>query len=404
MQERHGKEVRKTKNIAFDKASARRIDENGYMHVTLTPISKACVNPYLGREIAGWEELRLDPNGIYYGYRAPEELEKAAETFNGIPLLLDHHDESAANPQKDFRVGSTGTDATFDGVYLRATLSITDAAAIALIESGEMKELSCAYFYEPEWTAGEANGVPYDFIMRNIRGNHVALVEEGRAGHDVKVEDSKRRLKSMRRAKAKDEAVEEVKTADTVEAVLAEFFPDLEEEKRAAFLEALKKVEAPKEEAADEEEEKATDEEETAEYKAGYEAGVKAAQEAKEEEPKEEEPEDEEKGKYVEAVAGDSLEAVKAKAKAELVAHYKAMSAAAKKCRAVIGDVDPLAFDSEADIYALALKNEGINPAAYPQEAYAGMVDMIRRNKPIAADHKTEFPSDGLPKSIADLI
>ena len=31
----------------------------------------------------------------------------------------------------------------------------------------------------------------YDFIMRDIRANHVALVEEGRAGADVLVYDSK---------------------------------------------------------------------------------------------------------------------------------------------------------------------------------------------------------------------
>ena len=43
--------------IAFDaRLSMRHIDDNGYLHVALTPISKACVNPYLGRELPGWEE------------------------------------------------------------------------------------------------------------------------------------------------------------------------------------------------------------------------------------------------------------------------------------------------------------------------------------------------------------
>src|SRR6202012_2673760 len=35
----------------------------------------------------------------------------------------------------------------------------------------------------------------YDGVMRDIVGNHVALVEEGRAGPDVMVGDSKKELK-----------------------------------------------------------------------------------------------------------------------------------------------------------------------------------------------------------------
>lgn len=182
--------------IAFDaQLSVRHIDDNGYLHVALTPISKACVNPYLGRELPGWEEEGLDPDRIYYGLRDPEELEKAASTFNGLPLLLDHHTISADNPQKDYTVGSTGTDAVFEAPYLKNSMSVTDAEAIAAIEDGTAREISCAYRFTPDFTAGEydvGNGdkVHYDFIMREISGNHVALVAEGRAGADVAVADS----------------------------------------------------------------------------------------------------------------------------------------------------------------------------------------------------------------------
>lgn len=182
--------------IAFDaRLSMRHIDDNGYLHVALTPISKACVNPYLGRELPSWEEEGLDPERIYYGLRDPEELAKAASTFNGLPLLLDHHPISADNPQKDYTVGSTGTDAVFEAPYLKNSMSITDAEAIAAIEDGTAREISCAYRFTPDFTSGEydvGNGdkVHYDFIMRDISGNHVALVAEGRAGADVAVADS----------------------------------------------------------------------------------------------------------------------------------------------------------------------------------------------------------------------
>lgn len=189
--------MKRDKNkIAFDaQLSMRHIDDNGYLHVALTPISKACVNPYLGRELPGWEEEGLDPERIYYGLRDPEELAKAASTFNGLPLLLDHHPISADNPQKDYTVGSTGTDAVFEAPYLKNSMSITDAEAIAAIEDGTAREISCAYRFTPDFTSGEydvGNGdkVHYDFIMRDISGNHVALVAEGRAGADVAVADS----------------------------------------------------------------------------------------------------------------------------------------------------------------------------------------------------------------------
>jgi hypothetical protein len=183
--------VEKDNNLTFDAApSARRIDDNGYLHVSACPISKACINPYYGREIPGAAELGLNPTGIYYGYRDPDELAKAAETFNGLPLLLEHHFDSADEPQKEHRVGATGTDTTFDAPYLRNTISVQDADAIGKIERGEFKELSCSYRYTPDFTPGEVDGVAYDFIMRDIKGNHVALVPRGRAGSDVAVADS----------------------------------------------------------------------------------------------------------------------------------------------------------------------------------------------------------------------
>lgn len=175
--------------VAFDATSLRRKDENGFLHVAVSHISKETVNPYRGREIPGWPDLGLDPDRIYQGYRSGAALKAGAETFNGLPLLMDHHPDSADNPQKEHRVGSLGTDAAFNAPYLDNSLILTDARAIELVESGLTRELSASYRYEPDFTPGEFQGQAYDFIMTNIRGNHVALVEEGRAGPDVLVAD-----------------------------------------------------------------------------------------------------------------------------------------------------------------------------------------------------------------------
>lgn len=177
--------------FALDATTRRHKDENGFLHVAASHISKECVSPYYGCEIPGWEERGLEPERIYHGYRASSELARAAATFNGLPLLLGHHAESAENPQKEHRIGSLGTEAAFHAPYLDNDIVITDGDAIARVERGETVQLSAAYRYDPVFSPGMFGGQRYDFIMTNIRGNHVALVEEGRAGADVVVADEK---------------------------------------------------------------------------------------------------------------------------------------------------------------------------------------------------------------------
>ena len=176
--------------FAFDRASVRTVDVDGRMHVEISNISKATVNPYLGREIPGCTALGLDPMRTYMLLRDPDELQRAAPTFNNIPLLSRHVPVTADRPQKELVVGSTGTDAVFDSPYLKNSLVVWDSVAIAGIESKQQTELSSAYRYDADMTPGTFEGVAYDGVMRNIRGNHVALVEVGRAGPDVVVGDS----------------------------------------------------------------------------------------------------------------------------------------------------------------------------------------------------------------------
>lgn len=177
-------------NLTFDAApSARSVDANGFLHVASSHITKATVNPYYGREIPGSEKLGLDPERIYYGFRDPEELRRSVPTWEGLPLHIEHHPDSADDPETLTRVGAVGK-AVWNAPYIDAPLTVWNGDAIEAIEDGSFRELSCAYRYEPDFTPGIHEGVEYDFIMRNIRGNHVALVEEGRAGPDVVVADA----------------------------------------------------------------------------------------------------------------------------------------------------------------------------------------------------------------------
>ena len=176
--------------LAFDRASARSYDADNRLHVASTNISKANICGYLGKEIPDFEKLGLDAETIYQLYRDPEELAKAAPTFNNLPLLSQHVPVSAENHQPDLVIGSTGTDAEFVAPYLKNSLVIWAKDAIDAVESGTQKELSSAYRYVADMTPGEANGEKFDGRMTAIVGNHVALVSEGRAGPDVVVQDS----------------------------------------------------------------------------------------------------------------------------------------------------------------------------------------------------------------------
>lgn len=176
--------------LAFDRASVRTIDADGRLHVAVNNISKANVCPYLGEEISDFEALGLQAKKIYQLLRSPEELEKAAPTFNNIPLLSKHVPINVDDPKQDLVIGSTGTDAQFTAPYLRNSLVVWVREAIEAIDKEEQKELSCAYRYRADMTPGTFMGVNYDGVMRDIIGNHVALVIEGRAGSDVVVGDA----------------------------------------------------------------------------------------------------------------------------------------------------------------------------------------------------------------------
>lgn len=174
----------------FKGPSRRTFDVDGRMFVADCRISKANVCPYYGREIPGAEVLGLEPNRVYQMYRDPIELERAAPTFANLQLMMVHIPVNAEEPAIELTVGTMGSDVRFEAPYLVSSLKVWTAEAIALIESKAQAQLSCSYRYTPVMDPGTTpEGVAYDGRMCNIIGNHVALVEEGRAGPDVVVND-----------------------------------------------------------------------------------------------------------------------------------------------------------------------------------------------------------------------
>lgn len=173
------------------KGSVREYDADGHLHVKRTPISKSNICPYLGEEIPDEDgSLKLDPKKVYHLLRHPAELEKAAATSNGKPLMREHVPVSADDHKPYDVIGATGNDAEWDEPYLYNSLVIWPQDDIDLIESKEKVQLSAGYRYTPVMQKGVYKGEPYDGIMTALVFNHIAQVSAGRAGRDVRVLDS----------------------------------------------------------------------------------------------------------------------------------------------------------------------------------------------------------------------
>jgi 8-oxo-dGTP pyrophosphatase MutT (NUDIX family) len=189
-------------NMAFDFESVREKGEGGKLGIKVANISKANICPYRGKEIPDWQQLGLDPEKTYMLFRDPEELAKAAPTFNNLPILSTHVPVTSTQFPQDKIIGATGSEAKFGEPYLTNGLSFWRQDAIDDIEGNTKKQLSSGYRYRADMTPGEYKGIHFDGVMRDIKGNHLALVKEGRAGEDVVVGDSALTLTPQERALA----------------------------------------------------------------------------------------------------------------------------------------------------------------------------------------------------------
>lgn len=356
-----------TESLAFDRASVRTIDANGRLQISRTNISKANVNGYYGREIPRSEELGLEPNKLYRLWRHPDELRKAAKTFNNIPVLSKHIPDFPTDPPNEFRVGVTHSNAEFDGTYLTVGMSIWDNSAIAGIESGEQRELSASYKYVADMTPGVTpDGEPYDGVMRDIFGNHEVLVPDGRAGPDVLVADSlPPELNHMRKHKV-------AAIRATLKPLLAQD-ADLEAEVRKALL-ALDEAEK-----EDEKENKPADDEDDDEKDKKKTADDEDDEEDKDKKKTAEDEDDEEDGKVSKTAMDSAIRLAADSATKKAAENFRKIREAEQVVRPLIGDV--VAMDSAEDVYRTALEQSGVDISGVHPSAYPAMVKMAISQK-----------------------
>ena len=175
-------------NSAMDK---RDYDTNGWFEIKDNPLSVVGVYPYMGRSISA----DCIQDRLYGVYRPESELssQDCIDSFKLIPWIDDHvmlgNEDAGLTPSEQKGVqGVIGQDVYFDGTTLKGNIKVFSEAMANLIANGK-KELSCGYRCRYEYAPGTFNGEHYDYVQREIRGNHLALVENGRMGPDVAVLD-----------------------------------------------------------------------------------------------------------------------------------------------------------------------------------------------------------------------
>ena len=205
-------------------ADKKEVDHNDYWYIKDNPLSKVGVFPYLGRTISP----DLEPDKIYMVLRPEEELsnEETLNSFKLVPIVDDHTmlgTKPGMMPAEEKGVhGVIGDDVYYKDGIIYGDLKIFSESLKEEIENGK-KELSMGYFCDYELSEGNYNGERYQAIQRNLRINHVALVDEGRMGADVRVLDHNitfdtiKEIKEMKKTQTKslaksalDEDIEEI--------------------------------------------------------------------------------------------------------------------------------------------------------------------------------------------------
>lgn len=399
--------------MAMDR-SVRSYDEDNRLHVSRMNISKAMVCPYRGAEIPRSAQMGLDPNRIYQLFRDPVELEAGASTFNNLPILIKHVHVTADEHEPDLVVGSTGSECVFNYPYLQNSISVWAGHAIEGIETGQQKEFSAAYRYDADMTPGEHMGVKYDGIMRNIRGNHGALVEKGRAGADVVVGDSLMEISRMLTSRK----------ALMASGVLLHALPPLLAQDTRIDVEALLKgVTAKNWGRAKPRILKAVSD------KLAQDASIdglklamdslddvkdddkKTAEDANEKDPDEDDDDKKPKAKTAEdekdedkpmpkAAMDAAIKLETGKAVAATVARMNAIRDAERIVRPIIGEIT-VAMDSAEDIYKLALDHLKVDVTGLAPEAYGALLKAIPTVAPAPRVAMDSAPAAGYSERFA---
>lgn len=154
----------------------------GYLICRSVPIARTGDQQYTAREV----RQDGDPGQMVIVHRRPEDVfaEETIASFEGKPVTDDHPPENVQ--AENFASYARGhvQNVRRAGDNLVGDVYITDAKLASDVKHRVKREISCGYQCDlvPDGAGG--------YYQTNIRGNHVAVVLRGRAGHDVAIHDA----------------------------------------------------------------------------------------------------------------------------------------------------------------------------------------------------------------------
>ena len=161
--------------------------DEGFLICRNVPIARTGTQEYLASEIG------LEGDRIIKVIRPEEEVfsDATIASFEGKPVT-DDHPSDLVDTQTATIYGKGHAQNVRRGAgewkdYLVGDLFIQDESLIEKIQHGK-REVSCGYSVE---YVDNGDGT---FTQRNIRGNHIAIVDEGRAGHRAAIMDSNKNV------------------------------------------------------------------------------------------------------------------------------------------------------------------------------------------------------------------
>lgn len=165
--------------------------EEGYLEANAFVV-RTGLQSYQGKEIDPENRLGIRDKAVVTLLRSPEEVfhKDSIASFARKPMTNDHPSAAVvADNWKELAIGETDSEILRDGESLRIPFTIRATKDIQAIKDGR-RELSAGYDSRLDMTPGIYNGQPYDGIQREIRCNHIAVVDRGRAGPKYRIGDS----------------------------------------------------------------------------------------------------------------------------------------------------------------------------------------------------------------------
>lgn len=157
----------------------------GFLICRNVPIARTGTYEYMG------QEMGMDADKVVTVYRTEDEVfsPAAIASFEGKPVTNDHPmgerlitPENYSRYEKGHAQNVRRGSGEFED-FLVADLHIHDAELIDAIKNGK-RQVSCGY--QCEYMQDEEGRI----YQTNIRGNHIAIVDEGRAGAKAAIMDS----------------------------------------------------------------------------------------------------------------------------------------------------------------------------------------------------------------------